>query len=64
MRIVVFFAENFCAWPIALLGHMQEQCPGLEIIGFAVDQDIYNKVAAAKDLNVIKLYNLDAAAMA
>jgi hypothetical protein len=60
MRIVVFFAENFCAWPIALLGHMQKQRPDLEIIGFAVDQDIYNKVAAAKNLNVIKLYNLDA----
>jgi hypothetical protein len=60
MRIVVFFAENFCAWPIALLGHMQKQCPGLEIIGFAVDQEIYKKVAAAKDLNIIKLYNLDA----
>lgn len=59
MRIVVFFAENFCAWPIALLGLMQKQQPDLEIIGFAVDEGIHQKVSAAKDLNLLKLYNLD-----
>lgn len=59
MRIVVFFAENFCAWPIALLRHMQKQCPDLEVIGFAVDESIHKKVSFARDVNILKLFNLD-----
>lgn len=59
MRIVVFFAVNFCDWPLKVLKIMADQDPSLEVIGLAVDTSIYNKISKCTDVPFSEVHNLD-----
>ncbi|MCI5059465.1 MAG: hypothetical protein MRY79_00170 [Alphaproteobacteria bacterium] len=59
MKIVIFFAPNFCDWPIEVIRLMMQKEPNLEIIGLAMDEHVYKRISAYKDIPIIELHNLD-----
>lgn len=59
MRLVVFFAPNFCEWPVGIIRQMMEKDPGLEVIGLAFDRKIHDRVRAQEGLPLTALYDLD-----
>lgn len=59
MKIVIYLAPNFCDWPMKMIRSMLQTQPDLEVIGLAMNKEIYQRAEKHKDIPFAALYDLD-----